>query len=196
MSAKEPELRDVLHHRQRSTEPRRRWTCIEHFVKFGCWVYESCKPSCLFRQLSKEGKLEGHSVECIPPPPTLTFDLPKFNNFVCPLWPRVRLTMFGDNRTWIGARKLFTNIYDRRWWKHNLPAHSVGEIIRQNTTSMFTITPYGKSCPHKNFMGWSRREFVAFSLHCDPAVCMGIFVQVEILGLIPKKILGKILSLL
>jgi len=27
------------------------------------------------------------------------------------MWLRVRLTMFGDNRTWTGARKLFTNIY-------------------------------------------------------------------------------------
>ena len=49
--------------------------------------------------------LEGHSVERIP---TLTFDLPKFNHLIP--WPRIWLAKFGDNRTWIKTRKLFTNI--------------------------------------------------------------------------------------
>ena len=48
------------------------------------------------------------------------------------------MTKFGDNRTWIGARKLFTNIpvhipvYLPTHWcrrKHNLPSPSVGEVM-------------------------------------------------------------------
>jgi len=51
-------------------------------------------------------------------------DLPKCNHLVPP-WPRVWLTKFGDNRTWIGARKLLTDIpiylprYQR--WQKRLP---------------------------------------------------------------------------
>ena len=58
-----------------------------------------------------QDKLEGRSVEHIPPhrpwPLTLTFQQIQSRR---PLWPRVWLTKFGDDRTWIGARKLFCGI--------------------------------------------------------------------------------------
>jgi len=69
-------------------------------------------PRCCDTGIHNE--LEGRSVERTTPLPTLTFDLalPKFNYLVpYGLWPRVLLTKFGLSWAWIGARKLFTDIY-------------------------------------------------------------------------------------
>ena len=45
-SSTKPEVLNVLHCRQRKTEPLPQVTCIENFAKFECFVFEICERIC------------------------------------------------------------------------------------------------------------------------------------------------------
>ena len=99
----------------------------------------TCSPCCPLRDpvqwsrstgqitnAKKQRQLEGLSRAHTSP---TDLDLPKFNHLVaCGQgydWPCL-VTI----KTWVGTRKLFTDIYVyRRRRKHNLPSHSVGEVM-------------------------------------------------------------------
>ena len=75
----------------------------------------------------------------IPPIPTLTLT---FQNFITSsLWPRVWLTKFIENRTWIGARKLFTNIPIYQLSVPEQPAWTVHKLFAwfNRQKSVFTV---------------------------------------------------------